>query len=61
MLPWLENDEPQNVERSLRMPAIEDPINTDQENALQDARSVGTVAMQTWDMSLHGATSCDLE
>jgi hypothetical protein len=32
---WFENDEPQNVERSLGMPAEEDPINADQENALQ--------------------------
>src|ERR1700686_1912873 len=57
---WFKNDEPQNVEWPLGMPAVEDPIDADQENALQDGRSVGAVAMQTWDMTFHGATSCDL-
>jgi hypothetical protein len=61
MFSWFENGELQDVERSLRMPAEEDPIDADQENALQDGRRVGTVAMQTWDMAFHGATSCDLE
>jgi hypothetical protein len=60
MFSRFEDDEPQNVERSLGMPAVEDPIDTDQENAFQDARSAETVAMQTWDMAFHGATSCDL-
>src|SRR6202043_2924962 len=59
MFSWFENDEPQNVERPLGMPAIENPIDADEENALQDGRSVGTVAMQTWDMAFHGATSGD--
>src|SRR4029077_4504515 len=61
MFSWFENDEPQNVERSLGMPAVEHAIDTDEENALQDARNVGTMAMQPWDMAFHGATSCDLE
>ena len=42
-----ENDEPQDVERSLRMPAIEGPIDADQEDAFQDASTVAAFAMQT--------------
>src|SRR4029077_14579805 len=61
MFSWFENGEPQNVERPLRMPTVEHPIHADEENDLQDLRSVGTMAMQTWDMAFHGATSCDLE
>jgi hypothetical protein len=61
MFSWFEDDEPQNVERPLGMPAVEDPINADEENTLQDARSVRTVAMQTWDVAFHDVTSCDLE
>jgi hypothetical protein len=34
MFSWFENSEPQNVERSLRMPAVEGPIDANQENAL---------------------------
>src|ERR1700676_2928229 len=36
MLSWFKDSESQNVERPLRMPAVEGPIETDQENALQD-------------------------
>ena len=36
MFSRFEDGEPQNVERPLRMPAVEDPIDADQENALQD-------------------------
>jgi hypothetical protein len=61
MFSRFEDDEPQNVERSLGMPAVEDPIDADQENAFQDARSIGNIAMQTWNMAFHGANSCDLE
>jgi hypothetical protein len=61
MFSWFENDEPQNVERPLGMPTVKDPIDADQENALQDGWSVGAVTMQTWNVTLHGATSWDLE
>ena len=33
---WFENSEPQDEERPLRMPAVEGPIDADQENAFQD-------------------------
>src|SRR5512135_3534026 len=61
VLSWFENDEPQNVERSFGMPAVEDPIDADQENTLQDALGVETITTQTWDVTFHGAISCDLE
>jgi hypothetical protein len=61
MFTWLENGEPQNVERPFGMPTVEDPIDTDQENALQDALGVVTFATQAWDMAFHELTSCELE
>jgi hypothetical protein len=61
MFTWFENDESQNVERSFGMPAVEDAIDMDDENALQYALGVVTFAMQAWDMTFHGATSYDLE
>ena len=60
MFLWFEDNEPHNVERSLRMPAVEGPIDTDQENALQDLLGVVAFAMQTWDVALHELTSCCL-
>ena len=38
-----------------------DPIDADEKNALYDALGDFGITMQTWDMPLHGATSCDLE
>ena len=61
MFSWFEDDKSQNVERPFGMPTIEDLIDADKENALQDALGVVTFAMQTWDVTFHGATSCDLE
>src|ERR1035437_4207015 len=58
MFSWLEDSEPQNVERSLRMPAVEGPIDTDQENALQDLFGVVAFAVQAWNVTLHERTSC---
>jgi hypothetical protein len=57
MFLWFEDQEPQNVERPLRMPAIKDPIDADQENALQDFFGAVAIAMQTWDVTLHELTS----
>src|ERR1700730_19228221 len=51
-LSWFENSEPQNIERSLRMPAVEGPIDADQENSLQNVLSGAGFAMQTLDMAL---------
>src|SRR6202140_262013 len=61
MFSWFEDGEPQYIDRSLGMPAVEHPVDADQENALQDAWGVGTVAVQTWNVAFHDATSCDLE
>src|SRR6266404_3926034 len=60
MFTWFKDYEPQNVERPLRMPAVEGSIDTDQENALQGVISCAMFAMQTRDVAFHGATSCDL-
>jgi hypothetical protein len=60
MFSWFEDSEPQNIERPLRMPAVEDPINADQENAIQDALKGLTFAVQTWNVTLHEVASCDL-
>src|SRR3984893_8640146 len=57
MFSWFKNGEPQNVERALRMPAVEGPIDTDQEDALQNGLGVETFTMQTWDMGFHELTS----
>ena len=61
MFSWFEDSESQNVERSLRMPAVEGPIDADQENALQDVLGIVAFAMQTWDMAFHELTSGCLE
>src|ERR1700730_17575499 len=60
MFSWLDDDKPQNVERPLRMPAVEGPIDADQEDAFQCVITCALFTMQTRDMSFHGATSCDL-
>jgi hypothetical protein len=60
MFSWFENGEPQNIEGTFGMPAIEDAIDTDEENTFQDALGVVSF-MQPWDVTFHGATSCDLE
>src|SRR6267143_320151 len=60
MFTWFKDYEPQNVKRPLRMPAVKCPIDTDQENPLQNVLRVVAFAMQTRDMAFHGATSCDL-
>jgi hypothetical protein len=60
MFTWFKDYEPQNVKRSLRMPAVEGPIDTNQENALQGVISCVMFAVQTGEMAFHGATSCDL-
>jgi hypothetical protein len=56
-----ENREPQNVERPLRMPAVEDSIDADQENALQHVAGPLTFTTQTWNVAFHETTSCCLE
>src|SRR6267154_2116496 len=35
MFTWFKDYEPQNVKRPLRMPAVEGPLDTNQENALE--------------------------
>src|SRR5450759_2986600 len=40
MFSWFENGKLQNIERPLRMPAVEDPIDADEKNAFQDALGV---------------------
>src|SRR6267143_2029469 len=60
MFTWFKDYEPQDVKRPLRMPAVEGSIDTNEENALQGVISCALFAMQTRDMALHGATSCDL-
>jgi hypothetical protein len=60
MFTWFKDYEPQNVERPLRMPAVEGSIDTNEENALQGVITCALLAMQTRDMAFHGATSCDL-
>src|SRR5882762_4887428 len=45
------NSESQNVKRTLRMPAVKCPIDTDQENPLQNVLRVLAFAMQTRDMA----------
>src|SRR6202521_5492847 len=61
MFRWFENDKPQNIERPLGMPAVEDPIDADQEYTLQDALGIVSFAMQTWNVTLHELTSGCLE
>src|SRR6266853_3216497 len=60
MFTWFKDYEPQNVKRTLRMPAVEGSIDTNQENTLQGVISCVMFAMQTGDVAFHGATSCDL-
>src|SRR6267378_4457391 len=60
MFTWFKDYEPQNVKRPLRMPAVEGPLDTNQENTLQGVISCVMFAMQTGEMAFHGATSCDL-
>jgi hypothetical protein len=45
MFSRFEDSKPENIERSLRMPAIESSIDPDQENALQDVFRGATFAM----------------
>src|SRR6266404_9947305 len=51
MFTWFKDYEPQNVKRTLRMPAVEGAIDTNEENALQDVISCALFAMQTRDMA----------
>src|SRR6266404_5697829 len=60
MFTWFKDYEPQNVKRPLRMPAVEGPIDTNEENTLQGVISCVMFAMQTGEMAFHGATSCGL-
>src|SRR6266576_5669530 len=57
MFTWFKNYEPQNVKRTLRMPAVEGSIDADEENTFQDVLRVVTFAMQAWDMTFHELTS----
>src|SRR3989442_4614754 len=53
----LEDAEAQGEEGLLRMPAIEDALDPNQEESLQGVASVRGNLMQTWDVALHDFAS----
>jgi hypothetical protein len=57
---WFEGGEAEDVEGSLRMPAIEDAINSDKESALQRVIALGLFSMETRDLAFHDTASSDL-